>query len=273
MKLLILNNEGKSRVGVKQEDGIRLVDATLQDILNRGLDGLADLETEGEALNEEFLDFAPCIPLDRKVICVGLNYRNHAKEAGLPVPSSPVLFNKFSNALTGHGKKVKLPEVTTQVDYEAELGIVIGKPAKDVTREEALDFVFGYCCINDLSARDLQNRTSQWLLGKSLDGFCPTGPYLVTADEVGNPNGLGIRCYVNGELRQNSNTKDMIFYVDEIVSYISRHISLEPGDLILTGTPEGVMFGYPDDRKEWLKPGDMVTVEVDKLGRLCNELV
>lgn len=218
------------------------------------------------------LDYAPCIPLDRKIICVGLNYRKHAEEAGLPVPSYPILFNKYANFLTGHRKKVSLPEVALQVDYEAELGIVIGKKAKNV--HEALDYVFGYCSINDMSARDLQMRTSQWLLGKSLDGFCPAGPELVTADEVGNPNELGIRCYVNGELRQNSNTRDMIFYVDEIVSYIdiSQYISLEPGDLILTGTPEGVIFGYPDADKIWLKSGDTVTVQIDKLGRLTNML-
>ena len=141
-----------------------------------------------------------------------------------------------------------------------------------MSREDALERVFGYCCVNDLSARDLQNRTSQWLLGKSLDGFAPMGPYLVTADEVGDPNSLGIRLYLNGEIRQNSNTRDMIFPVDEIISYVSRYMTLEPGDVILTGTPEGVIFGYPDDKKVWLKPGDTVTVEIDRLGALTNRL-
>lgn len=273
MKLVVFKKDGETRVGVKQEEGIRIIQGTLQSILDQGIAGLDALELQDEILNEESLDFSPCIPKDRKIICVGLNYRNHAKEAGLAVPSHPVLFNKFSNALTGHNQEVRLPEAAEQYDYEAELGIVIGKPAKNVSREEALSYVFGYCCVNDLSARDLQGRTSQWLLGKSLDHFCPIGPYLVTADEVGNPNELGIRCYVNGELRQNSNTRDMIFHVDEIVSYISNYITLEPGDLILTGTPEGVMFGYPDDQKMWLKPGDSVTVEIDRLGRLRNEMV
>src|SRR5690606_1723583 len=144
--------------------------------------------------------------------------------------------------IAAHQDVILLPFNARQVDYEAELGIVIGKTAKRVTKEEAYEYVFGYCAANDLSARDLQFRTNQWLLGKCCDGFCPVGPYLVTADEVGNPNALGIRTYVNGEIRQNSNTADMIFHCDELVSYISQHMTLYPGDLILTGTPEGVIL-------------------------------
>jgi 2-keto-4-pentenoate hydratase/2-oxohepta-3-ene-1,7-dioic acid hydratase in catechol pathway len=168
---------------------------------------------------------------------------------------------------------VTLPKTSAEVDYEAELAIVIGKRAKDVSEEEALDYVFGYSCANDLSARDLQLRTSQWLLGKTCDGFCPLGPYLVTADEVGDPNRLYIRTTVNGHVRQQSNTADMIFSCRQIVSYISRHMTLLPGDVILTGTPEGVVLGYPKEKRVYLQPGDVVGVEIERLGVLTNRMV
>jgi 2-keto-4-pentenoate hydratase/2-oxohepta-3-ene-1,7-dioic acid hydratase in catechol pathway len=142
-----------------------------------------------------------------------------------------------------------------------------------VPQEEALQYVFGYACVNDLSARDLQMRTNQWLLGKSCDGFCPLGPYLVTADEAGNPNELAIKAIVNGEVRQSSNTSDMVFGVDKIVSYISQHMTLVPGDVILTGTPEGVVLGLPPERQVYLRPGDEVTIEIEKLGALTNRFV
>lgn len=221
-------------------------------------------------LPEAGLDLAPCVPNPGKIICVGLNYRTHAAESGLQPPSSPMLFSKFNNSLAGHGDPVPIPPDTEQMDYEAELAVVIGRRCRGVAREEALDCVFGYCNANDISARDLQFRTSQFLLGKTADGFAPIGPYLVTADEVADPNALGIRCYVNGELRQNANTRDMIFPVAELVAYISRYMTLEPGDLILTGTPEGVALGRPD--KPWLRPGDQVTVEIDGLGQLTNTI-
>src|SRR5690606_16772336 len=209
-----------------------------------------------------------------KIICVGLNYRKHAEETNAPIPQYPILFNKFNNTLTGHGHEVPLPiKVTSKVDYEAELVIVIGKEAKYVAKENALDYVFGYCNVNDLSARDLQMLTPQWLLGKTCDGFSPLGPYLVTADEVGNPNDLSIRCIVNGEVRQSSNTSDMIFHCDEIVSYISQHMTLVPGDIILTGTPEGVVLGYPEAKQVYLQDGDVVTIEIEKLRSLTNRMV
>lgn len=223
--------------------------------------------------DESSLNLRSCVTHPNKMICVGLNYRKHAEETNSPIPAYPILFNKFNNALTGHGHDVTLPNVSAKVDYEAELVIVIGKRAQDVSKDDALDYVFGYCCANDISARDLQLRTPQWLLGKTCDGFAPLGPYLVTADEVGDPNDLNIRCAVNGEERQNSHTSDMIFHCDEIVSYVSRHMTLVPGDLILTGTPEGVILGYPEHRQQWLKDGDIVTVEIEKLGSLTNRMV
>lgn len=229
-------------------------------------------KNEGFVLNETSIQYGPCIPQNAKLICVGLNYKRHAEESNMPMPEYPVLFNKYNNALTGNNTKVSLPDVANQYDYEAELGVVIGKEAKDIPKEEALEYVFGYCNVNDLSARDLQARSSQWLTGKSLDGFCPVGPYLVTADEIGNPHDLSIQCFVNGEKRQESSTSDLIFKVDELISYISSYITLLPGDIISTGTPKGVILGYPKEKQEWLKPGDEVTVEVESLGRLTNKM-
>lgn len=223
--------------------------------------------------NEETLNYGPCVTEPGKIICVGLNYRKHAEETNAAIPQYPILFNKFNNTLTGHGHDIALPRVTKEVDYEAELVIVIGKQAKYVSKEQALDHVYGYCCVNDLSARDLQMRTAQWLLGKSCDDFSPLGPYLVTADEVGNPNDLKISTTVNGKVRQNSNTADMIFHCDEVVSYISQHMTLYPGDIILTGTPEGVVLGDPVDKRVYLKDGDVVTISIEKLGSLTNRMV
>jgi 2-keto-4-pentenoate hydratase/2-oxohepta-3-ene-1,7-dioic acid hydratase in catechol pathway len=186
-------------------------------------------------LPEGSMVFGPCLSYGRKIICVGLNYKHHAVESKMTVPEVPLLFSKFDNTLSGHQEDIYLPMGSLQVDYEAELVVVIGKRAKHVSIEDSLSHLFGYCNVNDLSARDLQFKTSQWLLGKSCDGFSPVGPYLVTSDEVVNPNNLQMKCFVNGEIRQNSNTSDMIFSVEHIVSYISRYMTLEPGDAILTG--------------------------------------
>jgi 2-keto-4-pentenoate hydratase/2-oxohepta-3-ene-1,7-dioic acid hydratase in catechol pathway len=220
--------------------------------------------------DEASLSLAPCVPDPGKIVCVGLNYRLHAEESGMPIPETPVLFAKFKNGLAAHGDVIGMPADDPKIDYEAELCIVIGKRARAVPREGALAHVAGYCNANDVSARTLQMRTSQWILGKALDGFCPIGPALVTRDEIPNPNALRIQAFVNGERRQDSNTGDMIFACDELVSYISRYITLEPGDLILTGTPSGVALGRPD--KPWLRPGDEVVIEIEGLGRLVNRI-
>lgn len=224
-------------------------------------------------LQEETLRFAPCVPNPEKILCIGLNYRKHAEETGAAIPDSPVVFGKFANALSAHKQEIQLPPSSSMVDYEAELAIVMGRQARNLSPQEALSAVYGYCCANDFSARDLQKRTSQWLLGKTCEGFCPLGPYLVTADEVKNPNALMIRSTVNGQLRQESNTVDMIFSCAEIISYISQHLTLEPGDVILTGTPEGVVFGMPKDKQVYLANDDEVTVEVEGLGVLSNRMV
>jgi len=217
--------------------------------------------------------WGPCVPAPSKIICVGLNYKRHADESGLPYPDAPLLFNKFPNALAANGNAIRIPRTTTQLDYEAELCVVIGRAAANVRAEEALDFVFGYCPANDVSARDLQMRSSQWMIGKTSDGFCPIGPYVVTADEVGDPQALTLETYVNGERRQHSNTKDMIFTVREIVAYVSEHMTLEPGDIILTGTPEGVAYGMPPERRAYLASGDVVRVAIERLGSLENKFV
>lgn len=285
MKLVAFNKEGKQALGVKIEAGV--VDAAragfagdVMDVIAGGADKLAELnrlierldpsEMSDALLEEASLEWEPCVTRPNKIICVGLNYRKHAEETNAPIPDYPILFNKFNNTLTGHLRPIAVPKATKQLDYEVELAVVIGKEAKYVSKEAALGHVFGYACVNDLSARDLQFRTSQWLLGKSCDDFSPLGPYLVTSDEVGNPNELEMKTIVNGEVRQHSNTSDMIFRVDEIVSYISQHMTLAPGDLILTGTPEGVVLGNPPERQLYLRPGDEVTVAIDKLGSLTN---
>jgi 2-keto-4-pentenoate hydratase/2-oxohepta-3-ene-1,7-dioic acid hydratase in catechol pathway len=299
MKFITIESDGVQSVGVKLEEGVldlqkalaivphELVPTDTMEIIEKYelikpimssyIENLIQNENIDKArymLREDQITFGPCVTRPSKIICIGLNYRKHAEETNAPIPKYPILFNKFSNTLNGHDSSIPLPNrVTNQVDYEAELVIVIGKKTKYVTTEQALEHVFGYCNVNDLSARDLQMRTPQWLLGKTCDKFSPLGPYLVTADEVGDPNQLNIQCKVNGEVRQSSNTSDMIFRCDEIVSYISQHMTLYPGDIILTGTPEGVMLGYPEDKRVYLKDGDRVSIEIEGLGTLTNVMV
>jgi 2-keto-4-pentenoate hydratase/2-oxohepta-3-ene-1,7-dioic acid hydratase in catechol pathway len=220
--------------------------------------------------------FAPAVPRPGKIICVGLNYRQHAKETGNPIPPVPILFNKYNNTLVGHRGKIRLPtKVSSQFDYEVELVLVIGKVARDVPEDKALSYVFGYANGNDFSARDLMRATSQLMLGKTCDDFAPLGPWVVSADQIPDPQNLKIATYVNGEQRQNSSTADMIYSCAQIVSYCSRHMTLQPGDIIYTGTPQGVILGYPPEKQaqSWLKPGDKVVTEVEKCGSLEVTLV
>lgn len=297
MKLVSISKQGRSALGVAVANGMIIdieealknvpaaqeIPTTVTAVIEGGESVLSALRSyvgalpvqgaEAYASKESDIEWGPCVTEPNKIICVGLNYRKHAEETNAPIPEYPILFNKFNNTLTGNLKEIVVPKVTQKLDYEAELVIVIGKKAKYVSKEDALSHVFGYCAVNDLSARDLQLRTHQWLLGKSCDDFSPLGPYLVTADEVGNPNDLWIKATVNGEVRQSSNTSDMIFHCDEIVSYISQHMTLVPGDIILTGTPEGVVLGLPPEQQVYLKPGDEVTIEIEKLGALTNRFV
>lgn len=238
-----------------------------------GLPALARLVREAADLpefqrEEASLSLGPAVPAPGKIICIGLNYRRHAFESGMAIPATPVVFSKFGNAVAAHGQEVPLPSVAVEYDYEVELALVMGREARNVTEAAALDYVLGFATANDLSARDLQMRTTQWLLGKSLDRFLPLGPCLVTRDEVPDPQNLALRSWVNGELRQNSNTSDMIFSCAYLISYLSRYMTLSPGDVIATGTPEGVILGMKE--KRWLRPGDAVTVEVEGMGRLTS---
>jgi 2-keto-4-pentenoate hydratase/2-oxohepta-3-ene-1,7-dioic acid hydratase in catechol pathway len=222
-------------------------------------------------LEESTLSYGPCVPNPGKILCVGQNYRRHAIESGLAIPETPLLFSKFNNALAAPDEDIPLPKGALENDYEAELVVVIGKRGKQIPVSKALDYVMGYCNGNDLSARDLQMLTSQWLLGKSLDKFMPIGPYLATKDEVPDPQNLSVKCWLNGDLRQDSSTADMIFSIQEIISYASNYMTLEPGDIITTGTPEGVIYGMQE--RVWLKPGDEVVVQIDNLGKLRNKMV
>ena len=207
------------------------------------------------------------IDLPQKIVCVGLNYRDHAEEQGTALPERPLLFAKWPNTLIGDGEAIRIPTVTKRVDYEAELGVVIGRRASGVAVEDALEHVRGYVVANDVSARDLQFSDGQWVRGKSLDTFLPVGE-LVPASDVPDPQALPIRAVLNGETLQDSSTANMIFGVGEIVSFVSQAITLAPGDLIITGTPAGV--GAFRDPPIWLQPGDEITIEIDGLGSITN---
>lgn len=210
------------------------------------------------------------IPRPGKIICVGLNYRDHAEEQGVELPQAPLFFAKYTTSLIGPGDAIVIPPAVRQCDYEAELGVVIGSACKNVSREAALEAVRGYVVANDVSARDLQFADGQWTRGKSPDTFCPVGP-LVPASEVPDPHALPIRAIVSGETLQESNTSNLIFGIDEIISYASQTSTLEPGDLILTGTPAGV--GVFREPKRLLRPGDTVTIEIDGVGAITNPVV
>jgi len=237
---------------------------------------LAELAAKADAVPGAVMDPAsvtlgPVVPAPQKIVAIGLNYRKHAAESGMAIPESPIVFNKFANALAAAGETVTIPRVTQRADYEVELAVIIGRRAASIPVEAALDHVWGYATANDLSARDLQFRTTQWMLGKTLDGFLPLGPDLVTTDEIPDPQTLRLRTWLNGELRQDSTTGDMIFGVAELVSYCSHYFTLVPGDVMITGTPAGVIGGMKDP--VWLKGGDVVIVEVEGLGRLETPLV
>lgn len=222
---------------------------------------------------EKSAKFGPCVTEPSKILCVGLNYRAHAAEANEKLPKEPILFNKYNSTLNNHGGTIAVSkEPGKNFDYETELVAVIGKQARNVSEADALSYVFGYCTGQDFSERDQQMRSGQWMLGKTGDGWGPIGPWLVTADQV-DPENLNLKTLVNGEQRQSANTKNMIFSVKQLVSYASRYMTLEPGDIIFTGTPEGVILGYPPEKRVWLKAGDKIVSSIDKLGDLEFTLV
>jgi 2,4-diketo-3-deoxy-L-fuconate hydrolase len=205
----------------------------------------------------------------QKIICIGLNYEDHAAETGADIPEKPIVFAKYPNTVIGPGEAILIPPITEQADYEAELAVIIGRTARNVTVSEALDYVFGYANSNDVSSRDLQfSEGGQWTRSKSLDTFCPIGPYIATRDEIEDPQDLSIRCILNGEVMQDGTTSKMIFSVAELISFLSHGTTLEPGDVIMTGTPPGV--GMARDPQVWLKAGDEVSIEIERLGTLTN---
>lgn len=278
MKLCNLNCGGRVHLGLVTDRGV--IDATaagcalrMEDLI-AGADRAPLLALAADkslpVLDEPV--YANVVNTVGKLLCVGLNYREHAIRTGMPIPEYPVLFSKFADALAPSGAAVALPDWEDSYDYEAELVVVMGKTAWGVSEEEALDYVFGYTCGNDLSCRDAQMRSGQWLIGKTMPGFGPCGPYIVTADEFDPNRPMAIRSFVNGEPRQNGLTTDMIFSVAQVVSYASRYVKLEPGDLIYTGTPSGVALEGGQSRYSWLRAGDRVDVEIEGIGTLSTTL-
>lgn len=258
--------EGDQAVVLARESG-----HPAADVVREALAASVDLSADGERV--AMADLAVLAPLANpsKILAVGLNYADHARESGVEAPEAPVFFAKLPNTLTGPGEPIVFRAAdSTQVDYEAELAVVIGRRARDVPVADALDVVLGYTAANDISARDAQFTDGQWIRGKSFDTFCPLGPQIVTADEVGDVQTLRIACRVNGETLQDGTTKDMIHGVAAIVSYASRFLTLEPGDLLLTGTPPGV--GFARTPAIFLQDGDTVEIEIEGLGVLRNHV-
>jgi ureidoglycolate lyase len=225
---------------------------------------IADAGRDAQPLSGVHL-LAP-VPRPGKIMAIGMNYADHVKEMGREPPKDQVWFAKATTAVNGPNDPIQIPKVSNAVDWEAELVVVIGKRGRHIAKDKAREHIFGYCCGNDVSARDWQNRTPQWILGKSFDTHAPFGPWITTPDEVGDPHTLGIHCIVNGETRQNSNTRNLVFKVWDQLELLSQVMTLEPGDLIFTGTPGGVGMGMKPP--VFLKPGDRVRVEIDKLGAL-----
>lgn len=289
MQLIHFSEDGQSRIGIKTERGFlnvakaaadlslpfpSYIDDVLKDPEQAAqLDAiLAQADTLTDPAYYVSLDevtFLPVLSRPGKILCIGKNYAAHVAETKSELPKKPLVFSKFTSALAAHKEGIPIPEHTDKVDYEVELVAVIGKKAYCVSPEKALEHVAGYTIGNDVTARDWQKGSPQWLLGKSPDKFAPLGPVYVTADEV-DPTNLAISLKLNGEVRQNSNTKHLIFDIATIVSYISQHFALEPGDIIFTGTPDGVILGYPEDEQVWLKPGDVIESSIEGIGTLVN---
>ncbi|MSO85542.1 MAG: FAA hydrolase family protein [Rhodospirillales bacterium] len=293
MTFATLSVGGRSSLGIRTPQGILDVATAEQafkekapttiDAVLKGqgdISGLQRLAAKAQAspdaakyfIAEAKAKFGPAVTHPEKIICVGLNYRKHAAETGQPVPKMPILFNKFNTTLNSPGGTIAVSKIeANDFDYESELVIVIGRAGRNIAEADAMSHIFGYCAGHDFTARDLQRRSSQWMLGKSCDGFAPIGPWLVTAD-LADGNKLKIETRVNGEVRQSSNTSDMVFNCQQLVSYASKYFTLAPGDIIFTGTPEGVISGYPKEKQVWLKPGDKLITTIEKLGDLSFTL-
>jgi 2-keto-4-pentenoate hydratase/2-oxohepta-3-ene-1,7-dioic acid hydratase in catechol pathway len=283
MKLITFQSEHGPRVaGIRDAECVDLaatdvrLPTSVKALLAGGPELLAiaaDALAIGDPLPKKRLRILPPVPRPQKIICVGLNYADHAKESGVEPPAEPVLFNKFPTAVRANWEPIVLPRLSQEVDYEAELVVVIGRGGRHIPQEQAREHIAAYCCGNDVSARDWQigKPGGQWLLGKSFDTFAPFGPALVTADEVPDPSNLRIQLRLNGHTMQDSRTSQLIFPIEELVAYVSGVCMLSPGDLIFTGTPPGV--GFARKPPVFLKPGDSVEVEIERLGVLRNPVV
>jgi acylpyruvate hydrolase len=288
MRLVTFFYEGRETIGIidRPDSNARVLELPLTDrslpadlieFLRMGGEGLRKASAVVKAaLSTQWMDsqavrlMAP-IPRPGKIICLGANYREHILESGAPTPEYPLIFAKFSSAVVGPYDPIAIPRVTEQVDYEGELGVVIGRPGRHIRLSDALDHVAGYLVVNDVSARDYQARGGQWTLGKSFDTFAPMGPALVTPEEIPNPQTLDLRVSVGADVLQESNTRHMIFSIAQIIEYVSQVMTLEIGDVISTGTPAGV--GAARKPPRWLKPGDIVRTELSGLGYLANRVM
>ena len=282
MKLVTFTHERRTRLGAVESDAVVDFSAHRGDLPDDMAAFLAQGDRALDAAREACASGKGRLPMEQvkleapvrrppKILAVGLNYKDHVAEGGFEVPTVPVIFNKQSTAVTGPQGVIYLPKESVQLDYEGEFAFVIGKRCRRVPEEKALDVVGGYTIANDVSVRDWQFRSPTTTMGKSWDTHCPLGPYLVTPDEVGDPHDLALRTWVNGELRQDSNTSNLIFDCTDIIVHLSTAFTLEPGDVVCTGTPSGVVLGM--DPKVWLKAGDQVRIAIDKLGTLENHVV
>jgi len=272
MKLISFRYANKLMAGIQQEDRVLpLPWPDVKALIKSGIANATEAAAAARAIPLSEITLLAPIPRPGKIVAVGLNYLDHCQEQGLTPPERPTIFTKFSTAVTHPGGEIRWdPTLTQMVDYEAELAIVIGKRAYRVSEADAYDYVAGYTCLNDVTARDLQRLDKQWVRGKSLDTFAPMGPLMVTVDDLPDPHDLAIRCWVNGELRQQSNTNQLIHTAPKLIAFCSQAFTLEPGDIITTGTPGGVgLFHQPP---VFLKPGDEILVEIENIGQLKNRV-
>ena len=285
MKLVTFSDNHSTRIGVRiqRDDQYFILDLSeaapelpggMLQFLEMGEAALAAARQaivgaqEGSIIPESQVRLRAPIPRPGKIICVGLNYRDHAEEGGRAIPDYPTIFSKYANTVIGPGDSILIPRVSSKIDFEVELAVVMGKKARYVEEENAFDYVAGYTILNDVTARDFQRLTSQWTVGKSFDTFAPMGPALVTRDELANPGSLDISLQLNGQTMQSSNTSKLIFSIPHLIRFLTQGITLEPGDIISTGTPAGV--GVFRDKQIFLKPGDEVKLHIQSIGELTN---
>lgn len=279
MRLVTFEFEGKSRPGLlsNEQELIDLEYFGFQSMLqviesvSEGKTDLTEINPTDRKLRLSDVRLLAPIPLPRKFICVGLNYLDHAKESGAEIPKIPTIFNKFATAVIGPGENIVLPKVSNSPDYEGEFAVIVGRGGRHVSADKWRDHVFGYTIVNDVSARDYQRATTQWLMGKTFDTFGAIGPWIITADEVSDPHSLEIKTTINGEVLQHSNTRELIFKVPDLIAFLSSVFTLQPGDIISTGTPSGV--GFARNPPRWLREGDEVTISVSGIGELTNSVV